>query len=122
MEEGELMKKRQLILACVLSLFCIAVPVACNNHDESIDDSLVGKWGGDYGPRYVFFENGTYEGYSGIKIVGNYTTRNNEIILQLPVKYRTDYNDYFSYTYSITGDTLTLTTEDGETFSYIRLE
>ncbi|MCL1852905.1 MAG: DUF5640 domain-containing protein [Peptococcaceae bacterium] len=116
------MKKRYLILACGFTLLCGLVLGACKNHNESIDENLLGQWGGEYGPRYVFYENGTYEGYSGIKIVGNYTTKDNKLTLQPPLKYRTKYDDKFSYTYSITDDTLTITTESGKISSYTKLE
>ena len=127
--EENLMKKRRLILACVLILFCTSVLIACNSQDESInesiddsiDENLIGQWGTEYGPAYSFFENGQYERYPDKRVNGRYTIRKDEITLEPPLRFSDLYKEVV-YTYSIVEDTLILTTKDGATYSYIRLK
>ena len=116
------MKKRHLILACGLILLCGLVLGACKSHDESIDENLLGQWGGEHGPVYHFFREGRYERYSGTAISGKYTTKSNKLTIEPSIKYRDVHGDKLVFTYSIEGDTLTLSSKGGGTYSYTRMK
>ncbi|MDR2736777.1 MAG: hypothetical protein LBB49_04365 [Gracilibacteraceae bacterium] len=114
------MKKRRLILACGLILLCGLVLGACKNHNESIDENLLGQWGGEHGPSYSFFRNGTYERYPDKRVSGRYTIKKGKITLEPPLRFSDLYKEEV-YTYSVVDDTLTLTTKSGVIYIYTRM-
>jgi len=96
--------------------------VACKSHDEGIDKNLIGQWGGEHGPVYAFYENGKYEQYPDTRVNGRYTTKNNKITFEPSIRFRDITGDKFVLTYSIEGDTLTLSSNGSARTSYTRLK
>ncbi|MCL1918822.1 MAG: META domain-containing protein [Peptococcaceae bacterium] len=113
------MRKRQLILACVLILLCILLLVACNNNDKKRieSESIIGEWKGKAG-KIAFLEDGEYISMYFQRYSGSYTLKGNKITRTPPVKYGMQ----TVYTYSIVGDTLTFENSRGEIFNYTKIK
>ncbi|MCL1918821.1 MAG: DUF5640 domain-containing protein [Peptococcaceae bacterium] len=117
------MRKRQLILACVLIPLCSLIPAACNSNDKEQADakSLIGEWRREIEPglsnlTITFSEDGTYEHTYLTSITGSYKTQGNKITLKLPRDKKR------VYTYSIEGDILILKDSNGATGSFTKIQ
>ena len=104
-----LMKK---IFAIVLVMIVILSMKSCSSNSSqsqsqpiSINNNLFGAWEGEYNSFLFFFDNGTYYG-RGLESSGRYSIHENFIMLT-----SVGYNGGESsslYTFSVSGDTLTL--------------